>query len=276
MKKSCFMHFRPINSDGYSNYHSQPIKINNYEIKEVESTKFLGVTIDNKLSWKPHLKNLAKKLRCCTGQLNRIKNYLPKSMYKSLYHTLFESHLIYGVTVWGGVSNASLKPVFVAQKYCMRIIFGDKEAYLEKQKTAARVRPIDIQKLGPEFYMLEHTKSLFNSNDLLTVHNLYNYHSIVSTCKILKFHTPIALYSLFNKSHRKETLLITPSPDKSFVYIASSLWNAFRRAPEGKGIQDFTCEISHIKTQVKKLVTRKQRLGDENEWHPEINLCVEG
>ena len=64
------------------------IRINDYEIVEVEETKFLGVTIDNKLTWLPHLKLLAKKVRCCSGQLNRIK---------FLAHTLIQKlvpHLI--------------------------------------------------------------------------------------------------------------------------------------------------------------------------------------
>ena len=278
MKKSCYMHFKPKCSNtesGNDHFVSTSIKINNYEIMEVEDTKFLGVTIDNQLSWLPHLKNLSKKLRCCSGQLNRINNYVPKSMHKSLYHTLFESHLSYGITVWGGVSNAKLNSVFVAQKYCIRIMFGNKEAYLEKHKTAARVRPFNLQKLGPDFYKLEHTKCLFNSIDLLTIHNLYNYHSLLSISKILKLHTPIALYSLFKRSSRKETLLITSQLQNSFVYRTSSLWNVFRCTPEGKSIIDFTIEISIIKNQIKKLVNRRQRLGDANEWHPEANFCIE-
>ena len=77
MKKCCYMHFRQkiSTSDGgqdNNNQHTR-IRINDYEIDEVEETKFLGDTIDNKLTWLPHLKLLAKKLRCCSGQLNRIK-----------------------------------------------------------------------------------------------------------------------------------------------------------------------------------------------------------
>ena len=77
IKKCCYMHFRQkiSTSDGgqdNNNQHTR-IRINDYEIDEVEETKFLGVTIDNKLTWLPHLKLLAKKLRCCSGQLNRIK-----------------------------------------------------------------------------------------------------------------------------------------------------------------------------------------------------------
>ena len=171
----------------------------------------MGVIIDNNLSWLPHISALAKKLRCCSGQLNRIKKFLPAALHKSIYHTLFESHVSYAISVWGNVHHRKLKPIFIAQKYCMRIMFGDTEAYLEKQKTAARVRPKCSQKLGPEFYELEHTKPLFNSNGLLTVHNLYNYHALLSIGKLLKFHTPISLFNLFSLSKRRQTLLIMPT-----------------------------------------------------------------
>ena len=73
------------------------------EIEEVTETKFLGVIIDNQLSWEPHLNTLHKKLKCIAGQLNHIIDYIPESLHKSLYHTLYESHLSYGITVWGGI-----------------------------------------------------------------------------------------------------------------------------------------------------------------------------
>ena len=80
------------------------IRINDYEIDEVEGTKFLGVTIDNKLTWLAHLKLLAKRLTC-SGQLNGTKTHLPTQLYKNLYHTLFESYLSYVRSVWGGLSD---------------------------------------------------------------------------------------------------------------------------------------------------------------------------
>ena len=139
MKKCCYMHFKPKistsnggqeNNNNNNNQHTR-IRINDYEIDEVEETKFLGVAIiDNKLTWLPHLKLLAKKLRCCSEQLNRI-NFLPTHLYKNLYHTLFKSHLSYAISVWGGVSETKINPLFIAQKHCIRILFGDKEKYLE-------------------------------------------------------------------------------------------------------------------------------------------------
>ena len=66
MKKSCFMHFKPKGPSFKNNLDQPevpPIKINDLEIKEVDNTKFLGVTIDNELSWIPHLTILAKKVK---------------------------------------------------------------------------------------------------------------------------------------------------------------------------------------------------------------------
>ena len=63
-------------------------------------------------------------------------------------------------------------------------------------RTAARTRSIDLQKLGPEFFKLELTKPLFNNNKILTVHNLYNCHTLLNVSKDLKFDTPISIFDL--------------------------------------------------------------------------------
>ena len=97
-------------------------------IKQVNETKFLGVNIDDKLSWQPHIKYLNTKLKCEIGKLNAIRNLIPPELYKNLYHTLFESHLCYGITAWGGVSNSVIEPIFITQKKCIRVMFGDREA----------------------------------------------------------------------------------------------------------------------------------------------------
>ena len=60
------MHFKPKigNNTPLTDFiSSNPVKINDYEIKEVDEIKFLGVLIDNNLSWLPQITALAKKLR---------------------------------------------------------------------------------------------------------------------------------------------------------------------------------------------------------------------
>ena len=182
---------------------------------------------------------------------------------KDLYHTLFESHLRYGITVWGGVSTNKLLPLFVIQKRCIRIMFGDREMYLDKFKTAARTRPFDEQKLGAKFYTKEHTKPIFNKLELLTVHNLYLYHCLVEVFKILKFRTPISLYSQFNRSCRKETLLISPEFSQSFTYRSTFQWNIIRNKLI---IDDFAHKLNTYKASVLKLLMNTQNSGKFDEW----------
>ena len=193
-KKCCFMHFRPkqTTNDGLE-VDNELLLINGVEINEVNETKFLGVTLDNKLCWVPHIKHLTKKLKCKTGLLNRIKDSVPLSHHKTLYYTLFESHLTYGIIVWGGVADSTLNPI-LAQKMCIRIMFGDKSIYLNKFKTCARARICRSQKLDSEFYMKEHTKPLFNNHEIFVTKHLYHYHTLINIFKILKTHTPISLY----------------------------------------------------------------------------------
>ena len=236
----------------------------------------MGVTIDNQLSWDTHITALAKKLKCCAGQLNRISNLIPKYLHKGLYHTLYESHLSYGITVWGGISAVKLRPLFIAQKHCIRIMFGDREAYLDKFKTTARVRPYQSQKLGQEFYEKEHTKPLFNEQKIMTVHNLYNYQMLNCIYKILKLRTPIAIYSCFIISNRKDNFLHIPkNSSESFFYSAASLWNKFLSCSEGSLAKNSSTGLGSLKSNIRNLIYRRQGMGDINEWHHNINFTLQ-
>lgn len=223
----------------------------------------MGIIIDENLSWGPHIQQLTKKLASSSGVINQIKDNIPYELHKNLYHTLFESHLAYGLTVWGGVSNNKLLPLFRIQKRCLRILFGDREAYLEKFKTCARARPHGYQELDSKFYMKEHSKPLFIKHCLMTVHNLYYYHCCMEILKILKFRLPIGLYGLFTLSDRKDTLLLTPCPTTQFVYKAGIAWNFCRQKLI---ILDFSVKIGQLKRALQNQIHGLQLSGDACEW----------
>ena len=168
------------------------LNISGTSIPEVNNVKFLGVPIDNQLSWIPHIDSLHKKLKSATGILKRICNNIPETHYKSLYYAIFESHLSYCITEFGNVCKTHSEKLFTIQKHCMRILFGDKEAYLDKFKTSCHTRPIETQILGASYYM-KHTKPLFHKHKILAFKNLYNYQICLENLKILK--TKILLIS---------------------------------------------------------------------------------
>ena len=264
MSKCCYMHFRPKKRlSRHDEVSNRTLEIMGVPIKHVTSTRFLGVTIDENLSWQPHIDKLTQKLSCQAGILNRIKDFVPERYHKDLYYTLFESHLSYCVTVWGGIAPVKLNPLFIVQKRCIRIMFGDKVAYLEKFNTCARCRERGHQILGEEFYCKEHTKPLFNKLKIMTIHNIYSYRCIIELLKILKFRLPISLYQQFQLSKRKDTLLITRTPSTNFIYKASVLWNSLRTK---LSIFDFSVNINSIKTKLKSMILSNQGNGDVSEW----------
>ena len=270
--KCCHMYFNPWKRlNDSSNNDDLTLKIHDTIIPNVKSTKFLGVIIDEKLNWNEHITGLVQKLACCTGVLNRIKENVPSHLHKDLYHTLFESHLTYGITVWGGVSYNRLLPLFRAQKKCIRTLFGDKNAYLDKFMTCSRTRPFtgkNSQQLGGEFFMKEHSKPLFNAAKLLTIHNLYSYHTTSQVYGILKYRSPISLFNTLYLSHRKETLLITPHPSLKYIHNASTTWNTARRIL-GLECTDFSTTQSLVKSTIKNHLLKSQTTGSNSDWIPE-------
>ena len=263
MSKCCFIDFKSKSKN--ANLEKYSLKINDTEIKKVSETKFLGVTIDENLNWNSHIKQLSKKLSCSAGILNSIKDNIPDELLISIYSTLFESHLSYGISVWGGISNNQIEPLFKIQKKCIRILFGDKEAYLDKFRTCARTREFKNQLLGQEFYKREKTKPLFNKHNIMNVRNLHIYHNANEIFKILKFRTPISLFELFMLSDRngKDTTLLTPIPSKSFFYVSSLIWNVVKDLLK---IYDFSQNSGPIKSQIRKEMLKIQCEGDPINW----------
>ncbi len=278
MSKCCFIHFRPPyvhlkpTTDPLS---AEPeLKIDGCPIKKLASTKFLGVVIDERLSWDEHIKALKQKLNHATSTLDRLRCFLPDSLYRQLYYTLFESHLSYCISVWGGSSQQLIKNVFSAQKYCLRVLFGDREAYLDKFKTSARARPKEEQVLDGTFFVKEHTKPLFKKQGILTVENLYTYHCYLETFKVMKFRAPMALFADYEVSERKPTLIINQvdHPD-NFNTRSTKLWNTI--TPKLKLCGEFIMSVGCLRGKLKDALLENQHRHTPIDWTVKDFDCSE-
>lgn len=264
MSKCCYMHFKPRSASSDENRElNLELTIDGFTIKQCSQTRFLGVIIDEKLNWDAHIKFLKRKLNYAMSTLYRIMDSIPKEMHRDLYYTLFESHLSYCISVWGDAAQFRISSLWTVQKQCVRILFGDREAFQEKFSTCARARPYDQQVLGNKFYMPEHTKPLFQENQILSVHNLYTYHCFMEVYKTLKFRLPRSLYDKYSISERKPTLLIAGFPSPNFIDRSTSLWNTI--APKFK-FDDFSPKVSCVKTRIKKALITLQHKESPQEW----------
>ena len=275
--KCCYMYFKPPSRKLFGTCaRSRPyeqilkIKINGHTIKEVDQTKFLGIIIDNNLTWLPHVENLHKKLKSATGTIRRIRHNIPKENYKSLYFSLFESHMNYGITLFGGIGKKHLEKLFRVQKHCVRLLFGDLDKYLDKFKTCARARPYGKQILGSEFFCKEHTKPLFNEHGILAFQNIYNYQTCLETLKLLKFRTPTALFNNFQFSPRNNGIYLLTTPSTiDFTYSGSRKWNMITKIL-AKYDPIYSIKVGPFKQNVKTCLQKIQNMFNQLEWCEKI------
>ena len=82
-------------------------------IKQVTETKFLGVLIDQHLSWKPHIDFVSKKIGKCG-------NYCENPM--TLYYSLVYPFLTYCNFAWSSTYCSNLNCIYLLQKRIVRFI----------------------------------------------------------------------------------------------------------------------------------------------------------
>ena len=91
------------------------ITIGKYTIHEVEKTEYLGVIIDNKLSWKEHIEYLVIKLSQAAGIIYKLRDCLPFNAKMLLYDSLAASYLRYSIAAWGNTTQTVLARLQTAQ-----------------------------------------------------------------------------------------------------------------------------------------------------------------
>ena len=102
------------------------IEIRNNPLVKVTESKFLGVIIDNRLSFKAHVNKLCKKVSSAIGAIKRVRFFIPKSIIKTLYFSLVPPHLLYGICVWGSSGVGNINRISGLQKRAFRL-FPDHE-----------------------------------------------------------------------------------------------------------------------------------------------------
>ena len=117
IKKSCYLTFSLIKSNHHIN-----IKINGQPIEERTKAKYLGVIIDNKLTWKDHIKHINCKLRKGTEILYKIRDFVPRNILKSLYYSFIQPYVDYNILNWSSTSTSNLECIRISLKKAARII----------------------------------------------------------------------------------------------------------------------------------------------------------
>ena len=85
------------------------IMIGETEIKSSEYAKLLGIWLDKDLTWRKHTNTLLLKLKQNTTLLRTSNKFLNKQAKKIIYHAHIQSHLSYGILLWGNMIDQITK-----------------------------------------------------------------------------------------------------------------------------------------------------------------------
>ncbi len=84
--------------------------------------KYLGIILDSKITWIPHITYVKNKISKGIGIIYKARNYLDRKSLINLYHSYVYPYLTYCIEAWGNASNCHLDQLYLIQKRIIRII----------------------------------------------------------------------------------------------------------------------------------------------------------
>lgn len=100
------------------------VNINADAVEEKDCVRFLGLDIDNALTWSHHCDGLVGQLNTACYQIRALRSVVGQQTLMKFYYGVVYSRLLYGVSLWG--TAVAAKEVFLAQKRIIRCIAGIK------------------------------------------------------------------------------------------------------------------------------------------------------
>ena len=126
----------------------------------INTFKYLGVTLDSKLSFSDHIGNVQANITKFAGILFKSKNLLTPEARLKFYYSFVYPHLSYNIQVWGSTHNYLVNRLLLVQKRIIRNIAG--ESYLAS------------------------TSPLFKKFSVLKVPDIFTYHVCIYMFKSIR------------------------------------------------------------------------------------------
>ena len=267
IKKTNYMIFtrkRNLDLDNFSP------KIANVKIEQKSVARFLGVLIDEKLSWSQHIAAIKSKMSRYIGILYKLKNILPLRARILIFNSLIQSHLNYCSLVWGSSTKNKIESLFTAQKKAIRAIMPGFVNYYYKDGT-----------------LPSHTKAAFTDFNILTVHNIILKNILIFVNKIHVYPNmlPVSVRQTVSPDSPSPNLTSTDYHNEWFTKYSSTPYNTsifFKGPLLYTNIMNNNSElnISNIfkpesyKRSIKTYIIKTQSSGNNIEWVSENFLLT--
>ena len=105
------------------------IHFENTCINRSESAKYLGVILDEHLTWNQHITEVCNKLKTYFKLFYCIRNLINTDQVKIIYYALIYSRIKYGISIFGFTSNERLKRIQVLQNKLLKVLLAKSYRY---------------------------------------------------------------------------------------------------------------------------------------------------
>ena len=153
------------------------IEFLNYKIKRTTHIKFLGLTLEQNLTWNHQINEICNKLKRLFHIFYNIRDYLSKENIKTIYYTLIYSRIKYGITLYSQAPKRQIKKIQILQNQLLKVLSGKKYRF-------------STNELHNEFNLLKVT-DIAKQETVSFVHNYFsnslppvfdNYYETFATC----------------------------------------------------------------------------------------------
>ncbi|CAK1577859.1 unnamed protein product [Parnassius mnemosyne] len=152
--------------------------LNGEELSPVVSTVFLGITLDAKFQWGPHISKLASRLSSAAYAVKKIRGLTSVETARLVYFSYFHSIMSYGILLWGNAADS--ETIFVLQKRAIRAIYNIKP----RESLTDKFKEINILTLASQYiyenlmYVHKNKDSFSKRSDIHSV-NTRNKHKLM-------------------------------------------------------------------------------------------------
>jgi hypothetical protein len=138
--------------------------------EETSTVKFLGVHIDQNLTFDAHVDHVATKVKQGIFCLRKLRDFLPRKKLVEVYHALIQSHLSYALLAWGYTSARNIDRLVKLQKWAVRTIM------FKSRRHSCRMlfRELGILTL-PSLYILNASRYIHDNVDHLVERPTHRY-----------------------------------------------------------------------------------------------------
>ncbi len=192
------------------------VRINDTELDECDSYKYLGVIFDKNLDWKAHVEYICDKISRAVGCIAKLRHRVDIEILREVYHALIHSYVRYGILAWGNISEAGMQPLTTLLNKAIRIM------------TFAPFGPLDLKPIYKELEILNISQTFSFEKAKFMYKSKMNILPVTIADYFEAYERPVHSYNLRRRQHDNQPDFVfnTASGRKSIQHEGELLWKS--------------------------------------------------